>query len=99
MGFTGSLIGGKAVYDIAYKIPKEQEEAAKRAEEEQRRLRQEFEAEQKRLKTEKDNAAKLESDKQRRRAAGATGRSDTILTGPLGLGSNPAGASGTLLGR
>lgn len=45
-------------------------------------------------------AGELAGQRQRRRGAGATGRSDTILTGPQGLGSVAPGQASvkTLLG-
>jgi len=75
--------------DKADKKMKEQEQSA-------RKLQKDYDDTQSNL--EKSTAGKDARDRQKKLAAGATGRGDTLLTGPSGDAGDVPGAKKTLLG-
>jgi sRNA-binding protein len=75
-------------------------EAAKKAQEQQRALEAQRAAELAKLKQDEENNTTRDAARKRQAQAakGATGIRDTILTGPLGDTTTPAGNQKTLLG-
>jgi regulator of protease activity HflC (stomatin/prohibitin superfamily) len=73
-----------------------QRQASEAAAEQQKQVRQARRVVQRQEKVDVRDAAR---ERQRRRAQGATGRGDTILTGPSGLANNIQQSGKTLLGQ
>lgn len=92
VGVTSYLEGDKAQRKANAQMLTQQQEQKKLEDElKARRAKEEGEVEASRL---RDEAR----ERQRRNAAGATGRGDTILTSPLGVTGTAAGEKKTLLG-
>jgi len=92
VGIGSAVYGGVSAADASSKADKQ----AKEQEASARKLQKDFEDTQSNL--EKSTAGKDARERQKKLAAGATGRSDTLLTGPGGDVGEVPGAKKTLLG-
>jgi hypothetical protein len=101
MGVTAAIVATAAVVGTGYQVYAG-EKAASEAKDQRKDTERKAREAQAQIEESERNKAKVASDAARRqaqKAAGAYGRSDTILTGPMGLGSDTSsGSRGTLLG-